>query len=477
MSHPRTAVVLGAIALATTAILIPVYAHEGHNKTAGSTFDPNAPKKVSEATASAISLKTAEVDFGEIEDVVRLTGMVRARPDSLFAVSPKYAGVIRSVAVQPGDQVTKGMILAEIDSPEVARLVYDLKRLEAENERLLLDVMRSESQVASLEIEIPSLVKSAEIAEAEVERLSSAGESVSANVVAQRRSEATKLRADAGLRAIAQSQARAEVQSLRRQAETTKAAAESLRGTLPGVDVQGSSESIVDSARSGIVRLTSPIDGVIVSRTGLPGEGVAAGFAIATVGNFSAVQIQGELPEGLIDRVASVPGAKVRVTRETGVQGAATAQGDAIAQGGATAQGIVRYVSPVIDAAKRTAHVIVDIDNANGVLRQGQFVDLAVILAANESVVVVPASAIVKEGPIQYVFVKEGKGESEVFVKRDVATGVRDDRLVEIKLGLVPGDIVAVSGAFSITQIRGFVPGAPEPAAPAKSTDGHGHTH
>lgn len=465
MSHPRTAVVLGAIALATTAILIPVYAHEGHNKTAGSTFDPNAPKKVSEATASAISLKTAEVDFGEIEDVVRLTGMVRARPDSLFAVSPKYAGVIRSVAVQPGDQVTKGMILAEIDSPEVARLVYDLKRLEAENERLLLDVMRSESQVASLEIEIPSLVKSAEIAEAEVERLSSAGESVSANVVAQRRSEATKLRADAGLRAIAQSQARAEVESLRRQAETTKAAAESLRGTLPGLDVQGSSESIVDSARSGIVRLTSPIDGVIVSRTGLPGEGVAAGFAIATVGNFSAVQIEGELPEGLIDRVASVPGAKVRVTRETGIQG------DAVAQG------VVRYVSPVIDAAKRTAHVIVDIDNANGVLRQGQFVDLAVILAANESVVVVPASAIVKEGPIQYVFVKEGKGESEVFVKRDVATGVRDDRLVEIKLGLVPGDIVAVSGAFSITQIRGFVPGAPEPAAPAKSTDGHGHTH
>jgi len=464
-------VVLGAIALATTAILIPVYAHVGHNKSAGSTFDPNAPKKVSEATASAISLKTAEVDFGEIEDVVRLTGMVRARPDSLFAVSPKYAGVIRSVAVQPGDQVTKGMILAEIDSPEVARLVYDLKRLEAENERLLLDVMRSESQVASLEIEIPSLVKSAEIAEAEVERLSSAGESVSANVVAQRRSEATKLRADAGLRAIAQSQARAEVQSLRRQAETTKAAAETLRGTLPGVDVQGSSESIVDSARSGIVRLTSPIDGVIVNRTGLPGEGVAAGFAIATVGNFSAVQIEGELPEGLIDRVASVPGAKVRVTRDMGVQGGA------IAQGGATAQGIVRFVSPVIDAAKRTAHVIVDINNANGVLRQGQFVDLAVILAANESVVVVPASAIVKEGPIQYVFVKEGKGESEVFVKRDVATGVRDDRLVEIKLGLVPGDIVAVSGAFSISQIRGFVPGAPEPAAPAKSTDGHGHTH
>jgi len=465
MARTRAAVVMGALAFASTAILIPVYAHEGHNKSTGSTFDPNAPKKVSEATALAISLKTAEVDFGQVEDVVRLTGMVRARPDSLFAVSPKYAGVIRSIAVQPGDRVTKDMVLAEFDSPEVARLMYDLKRLEAENERLLSEVRRAESLVASLEIEVPSLIKNAELAEAEVERLTSAGESVSANLLAQRKSEAIKLRADAGLRAIALSQARADVDSISRQAETTEASAESLRGTLPGVGAEDGSESLVDPARPGLVRFTSPIDGVIVSRAALPGEGIAAGTSIATVGNFTAVQIEGELPEGLIDRVASAPNAKVRVRRGSDVQG------------NAVAEGVVRYVSPVIDATKRTAHLIVEVDNASGALRQGQFVDLTVILAANDSVVVVPVSAIVKEGPLQYVFVKEGTGENEVFMKRDVATGVRDDRVVEIKLGLVPGDVIAVSGAFSISQLRGFVPGAPEPAAPEKSTDGHGHSH
>ena len=55
------------------------------------------------------------------------------------------------------------------------------------------------------------------------------------------------------------------------------------------------------------------------------------------------------------------------------------------------------------------------------------------------------------------------------------------DRVVEIKQGLVPGDVIVVSGAFSVSQLRGFVPGAPEPAQPAptagKSSDGHGHTH
>jgi len=37
--------------------------------------------------------------------------------------------------------------------------------------------------------------------------------------------------------------------------------------------------------------------------------------------------------------------------------------------------------------------------------------------------------------------------------------------------------VIAVSGAFSLSQLRGFVPAAPEPAAPVKSDDGHGHSH
>jgi len=47
-------------ALATAAILIPVYAHQGHNTPAGSTFDPTAPTRLSKATAMANSLKNAE---------------------------------------------------------------------------------------------------------------------------------------------------------------------------------------------------------------------------------------------------------------------------------------------------------------------------------------------------------------------------------------------------------------------------------
>ena len=121
MARSRAAVAMGALALVTAAFLIPVYAHEGHGKTESASWDPNAPKKVSPQTALAIGLKTAEVDFGQVEEVMKLTGSVRARPDRLVAVSPRTAGIVRAIRVQPGDSVKKGDALAEIESQELAK--------------------------------------------------------------------------------------------------------------------------------------------------------------------------------------------------------------------------------------------------------------------------------------------------------------------------------------------------------------------
>ena len=453
-----SAVAACAVAVVAIALLPSVFAHEGHGKPAGATFDPNAPKRVSEATAAAIDLRTAEVDFGRVEDIVRLTGMAEARPDSIFAVAPSYAGVVRAIGVQPGDQVGKGDVLADIESPEVAKAIYDVQRLESEIERLLAEATRAETQVAVAEIEAPAAAQSAEIAESEVERLRAAGDSVAANLLAQRSADALKLRTEASLRTVAIKQARAEVESLRRQAAATKAAADALRGTLPRAKLAIDTS---DPLPPGVIRFTSPIDGVVVSRNAVIGEGVAAGAPVLSVGNFSAVQIQGEVPEGLIARLGASVNAKVRVRR--GVDGELLGEGT------------VRFLSPVIDASKRTAHIVVDVDNAAGALRPGQFVDLAVVLRENDSAVVVPVSAIVKEGPLEFVFVKEGKGESEAFKKRDVATGVRDDRVVEIRQGLVPGDVIAVGGAFSLSQLRGFVAGERATDASETKDDGHGH--
>ena len=459
----RAALAVSAILILGTAVLIPAIAHEGHGKTQSASWDPNAPKKVSPETAMAIGLETAEVDFGQVEEVMKLTGTVRAHPDRLQAVSPRTAGIVRSITVQPGDAVKKGDAIAEIESLELARNVYELRRLEAEYERLLSDVKKAESLVRSLEIELPAANTSAQLAEAEAVRLTASGEAVSANLLAQRKNDAVNLRAQAGLRAVALDQAKTDVVSLRTQGASTQRSVEALRVLIPPAQATEGNEVLVDAARPGLVRFLSPTDGVVVTRDAVVGQGIVAGERLLTIGDFASVQIEGEVPESLVDALVAAGTPNVRVRRPN--------------DGTPVTTGTVRFISPVIDASKRTAHVVIDADNPGGVLRQGTFVELAVVLSTNEAAVVVPVWAIVKEGPLQYVFVKEGKGENVTFKKRDVATGVRDDRVVEIRQGLVPGDVIAVSGAFSISQLRGFVPGAPEPAAPEKSTDGHGHSH
>lgn len=444
MTHSRFLTLMIAIVFVITLVFLPAHGHDGHVKSAGATFDPNSPKQVSQATASAIDLKTAEVDFGQVEDVLRLSGIVRALPDSLVAISPIYPGVIRSITVQPGDRVTKGMVVGEFESPEVASLQFDLKR--------------AESQVASLEIEVPSLVRSAEIAQAVAQRLSSTtGGSVAANVIAQRQSEALKIQSEAASRQIALLQARSDVDSLRRRVATTQSTADVGNGITRDAVEGPNGRPLENAAIPGLIRFTSPIDGVVVSRLAILGQSVATGVAILTIGNFQSVQIDGELPEGLLNRLGSAQGAEVRVRTGSSATSAVVAQGT------------LRFISPTIDLAKRTAHVIVDVENASGALRPGQFVDLSVVLNRNESAVVVPASAIVKDGPLQFVFIVEGKDDSMVFIKRDIEAGVFDDRMVEIKQGLVPGDFVVTNGAFSLSQLRGFVPETPETSGSGKS--------
>jgi len=118
-------------------------------------------------------------------------------------------------------------------------------------------------------------------------------------------------------------------------------------------------------------------------------------------------------------------------------------------------EGVVRGLSPAIDPIKRTSHLIVDAENAgleggDGALRNGLYVDLTIVVRTEKAVVVVPNGAVVTDGPMRFVYVKT----KESFAKRDVRTGARDDRVVEIVGGLVPGDVIAVSGAYALSQLR-----------------------
>jgi len=176
--------------------------------------------------------------------------------------------------------------------------------------------------------------------------------------------------------------------------------------------------------------------GVITNIPAVAGRWAESGQVLAHVANFSKVQIEGELPESLIPRLRNRKSDTVRIRLPS----------DKAYLG----KGRFRVLSPQLDAIKRTAHLIIDVPNPEGILRGEMWVRLSVVIKEVKSALVVPLEAIIKDGPELFVFIKSGG----TYQRQLIRTGIRDDRFVQIKDGLAPGDEVVVQGSYSLNQLR-----------------------
>lgn len=440
--------------------------HEnGHSKV--DVDHSESERTITPQVAQTIGLTTHEVDFGPIEDVIELLGTVAAFPDRRHVIASRTSGKALHIHVQVGQAVSKGDILVEIDSAELARNIYEARRMEADYQKLLVDLTRTNGRARQLELDRQSSEEAAELAEAEYARLKSADQAVSLNTLNMSKSEALQARARARQKAVELEVVKEEAKALAEQTEALRLSRDAL---LAVANVDPSQIEEADSrehavlcdevpARLSIVRLRSPIDGVVVERSVSPGQGVAAGQSLMIVADYSEVQVHGELPESLISKLRLDEPAKVRIRQQSNPR--------------QVIEGKVRFISPVIDPVRRTAHLIVDTPNPGDVLHDGAFVTLAVVLRDMSSredwPMVAPASAVLKEGPAFYVFEQVVPNEL-IFKRQDIIPGRRNDQVVEVKDGLLPGDVVVVQGAYSLSQMRR---GEAEPAADAHA----GHSH
>ena len=113
-------------------------------------------------------------------------------------------------------------------------------------------------------------------------------------------------------------------------------------------------------------------------------------------------------------------------------------------------EGTIKFISPMLDEIKRTAHLFVDAPNPDARLREAMFVYVTIVVRREELAVVIPTSALVEDGPVHFVFVRNG----DVYQKQDIDPGIMGDEVVEVLAGLAPGDVVVTQGAYSLTQLR-----------------------
>lgn len=100
---------------------------EGKEATAG--------LKLSPEEKANIGLKTVVADLRPIENVIRISGVVKPHPDKEAQVSSRVSGKIAALFFQVGDIVQRGQRLAEIQSAEIQKLQVDL--IQAENKLVL----------------------------------------------------------------------------------------------------------------------------------------------------------------------------------------------------------------------------------------------------------------------------------------------------------------------------------------------------
>jgi cobalt-zinc-cadmium efflux system membrane fusion protein len=110
----------------------------------------------------------------------------------------------------------------------------------------------------------------------------------------------------------------------------------------------------------------------------------------------------------------------------------------------AAAKGRVTFIGPMLDKDTRSARVIAEIDNRDGIWRPGSFVTAAVAVEEQSVPIAVPVAAIqtMDGGPVLFVRTPEG------FQKRPVVPGQRDEQAVEVASGLRLGEMIAVSNTF-----------------------------
>jgi RND family efflux transporter MFP subunit len=116
---------------------------------------------------------------------------------------------------------------------------------------------------------------------------------------------------------------------------------------------------------------------------------------------------------------------------------------------GRTFHGTVRFINPAIDAASRSAKVVVEVPNGDGALRGGAFVKGRMVVGQRTGVLQVRKEALLNwnlETAKAEVFVLNG-GKAQ---KREVTTGMASAATVEVLSGVNPGDQVITRGAFAL---------------------------
>lgn len=176
--------------------------------------------------------------------------------------------------------------------------------------------------------------------------------------------------------------------------------------------------------------IASPASGFVLSKTAIEGARITAGAPMFEIAGLDRVWVVADVYETELAFVRVGAGARVTLSYLPG----------------RTFTGKITFITPTLDPMTRTAKVRVEVDNRDGSLKPDMYADV-VIQEPERTVTVVPESSVLPTGTRSVLFVVKDDG---TFEPREVQTGTKSDRFIEIRSGVKPGEKVATQANFLI---------------------------
>ncbi len=342
-------------------------------------------------------------------------------PVQEVAVRARIEGRLLNLAVNVGDAVRAGQVVAQLDDTTPANALLQLQAevsaRQAEVAQAYANINAATARVAEAELQLQQ-------AEAELRRL---------QLLAREGAVPTKSAEDAQIAVrSAQQSLRALQAQLNAQRQAVQSAEERVR----------SQQALVLQAqeRLGYTTITAPITGIVLQRLTEPGNLLFAGNEIIRLGDLSQIKVLVLVSELEIAELRPNSAVQVRF--------------DAIPDRQFT--GKVSRIAPSADPVSRQIPVEVLVDNSDRRIGSGQLARVRFVGTAQGQVLRIPLSALAErqrrstkaenkgEGTV-FVVVKEG--DNTIVRSRKVRLGDRRDGKVVVLSGLKAGErYVARSG-------------------------------
>jgi membrane fusion protein, heavy metal efflux system len=351
------------------------------------------------ATPATVTFNASQVSHGGVRwspvvlskssATAIVPGQIVPNEDRTARLGAPAQGRVIAVRVRPGDRVSRGDVLVTMQSAEAGMAQADVTKAEAE----LVSKKAQAVYAAS--------------ARARAERL------LALKAIPQQDYE----------RAIADDeQARASLTQA--QSEVRRA-----RSTASVLDANTSVSA------SGEIALRSPLTGVVLARTAVPGTVVEAGAPLVVVTDPSSLWVAIAAPEtmaGLFTR-----GGRLRLTVPAYPADTFAARVEAVGAG--------------LDPETRTLSVRAVTSDAKGKLKAEMLASVEVEGGRSLLAAVIPEDAVQLVAGVPTVFVVEtdAKGGAR-FSRRNVELGARGNGQVAVINGLRSGDLVVTQGAFAV---------------------------